>query len=680
VNNVFNAETASSSSRGPLGGGERTEVIQRGGSGAFHGNFMSMFQDDILNARNPFAANKPPYYQRTINGNFSGPMLRDRLTVSFTVNDSRAENVGTVKAQLPEGPFSLGITRPTVAQFYEGRGIVQLADAHSLHFGFNYGTENRRNQNIGDFTLPERGSNSETRNHAVDLRQISVLSERAVHEVRFSWKKNRSETSPITSGVAINVLDAFSGGGGQNHTKNDSGTYEFGNLLYYVGRKVTLRSGFSGSYLRESSLTENNMIGEFTFSDLESYRNRKPFQYRVTVGNPLLDLNQLQVGAFIQNDISITNRFSLYLGLRYETQSNMHDRNNLDPRIAFAYAIGGSTVLRGGAGLFHGRTGVEVFRTLARLNGTRQYETFVDQPGWPDPFVTGNTRLVPPSSRRVIGNAFANQIYYTTALTVEHSFPWNLFVSIGGDYNRQTQWPRSRNINAPSPDTHQRPFPNEGNVFVYESNGVGDHENLKINVRQRFSIFSLTGSYILNRGYNDDAVGGDVGTQGNGFAVHTDPNNLQADWGRAAINPTHQFSAGVNSKLPFDVYLNTAIAAKSGSMYNITTGKDDNGDGVANDRPPGAAKFSATGPHFFNISFNISKAVRLTRTPASRGTSPGARDASAGPQMNVFANLNNAFNMTHPGTPSGVMTSPFFGKSFNAASPREVEVGMRFQF
>src|SRR5215813_10322861 len=89
VNNVFNAETASSSSRGPLGGGERTEIIQRGGSGAFHGNFMSMFQDEKLNARNPFAANKPPYYERTINGNFSGPLLHDRLTISFALSDNK---------------------------------------------------------------------------------------------------------------------------------------------------------------------------------------------------------------------------------------------------------------------------------------------------------------------------------------------------------------------------------------------------------------------------------------------------------------------------------------------------------------------------------------------------------------------------------------------------------------
>jgi hypothetical protein len=82
------------------------------------------------------------------------------------------------------------------------------------------------------------------------------------------------------------------------------------------------------------------------------------------------------------------------------------------------------------------------------------------------------------------------------------------------------------------------------------------------------------------------------------------------------------------------------------------------------------------GPHYFDVGFNFSKAFELNRAAAPRR----GPNSSTGPQMNVFANLNNAFNMTHPGTPSGVMTSPFFQKSYSATSPREIEVGMRFQF
>ena len=679
VNNAFNAETARSSARGPIGGGERTEIIQRGGAGAFHGNFIAMFQDERLNARNPFAENKPPYHERTIIGNFSGPLLRDRLTISLTVNDNRAENVGTIKAETLEGPFSLGITRPDLNRNYEGRGILQVGEAHSLHFGFNYGTNSRRNENIGDFTLPERGSDSEGRNYVADVRLISVLSQRTVHDTRFGWKKERSETNPISTGVAINVLDAFNGGGGQNHSETDATVYEFGNLLHHVGEKVTLRTGFNGLYHRETSLTENNTIGEFLFSDLESFRLGRPFQYRVTRGDPFLKINQLEIAAFLQTDLRLTNRFTLFLGLRYEDQTNLSDHNNIDPRLGFAYAIGRSTVIRGGAGIFHGRVPLEVFRTLRRLDGTRQSEIVVDQPGWPDPFVTGNTRVVPPSSRRVVAPDFANHVYMSTSIALERSLPGNLFVSVQGDYNRQIYWPRSRNLNAPLPGTGDKPFPNEGHIYQVQSSGVGSHKNITVRLRQRFRIFNVTSSYTFSSSYNDDAVGGSAGTEGNGFDVYSDSYNLRADWGRSGITRRHEFSAGVNSRLPLDVYLNTTIVARSGDFYNITTGRDDNQDGVANDRPPGIPKYSGTGPGFFDVSFNFSKAFRLSRS-ISTGPGRGTPNPAAGPQINVFANLNNAFNMTHLGTTSGVITSPFFGRSFNAISPREIEVGMRFQF
>src|SRR5262245_50187261 len=59
TNNAFNVESAqANSSRGPQSGGAKTEVIERGGVGAFHGNFASTFQDEKFNARNPFAVNK----------------------------------------------------------------------------------------------------------------------------------------------------------------------------------------------------------------------------------------------------------------------------------------------------------------------------------------------------------------------------------------------------------------------------------------------------------------------------------------------------------------------------------------------------------------------------------------------------------------------------------------------
>lgn len=256
-----------------------------------------------------------------------------------------------------------------------------------------------------------------------------------------------------------------------------------------------------------------------------------------------------------------------------------------------------------------------------------------------------------------------------TAVSVERTLPRNLFLSVSAEYNRGVHLLRSRNLNAVLPETGAKSFPSEGHIYQLESTGTSTYKNLRISMRQRFSIFNVTGTYTLASSYTD--VDGPLNLPMNNY-------DLRAEWGRAAGIEKHSFNTAINARLPFDVYLTTNITANSGSPYNITTGKDDNGDGQTNDRPAGVPRNIADGPRFFNLGFNFSKAFRLGGFSSAGGR--GERD-TAGPQISLFVNLQNALNMTNPGAPSGVRTSPFFGKSTNGASgPREIEAGMRFQF
>ena len=422
-------------------------------------------------------------------------MLQNRLTASFTVNDNRQENVGTVKALLLSGPFALGITRPNVTRYYEGRGILQVTGTQALHFGVKYGTNSKENQGIGNFVLPERGSNYEDRNYKFDVRHIVNLSERTVYETLVTVTKDDSENIPISNGVAMTVLDAFSGGSSQDFNNTKSRIYELKNLLLHTVGKLTSRSGFEGWYRRDHLLTEDKFIGEFTFSDLESYRQGLPLQYKVTRGNPSLNTNQLQIGVFTQNDVRVTNRLTVFMGLRYEAQTNLQDKVNIDPRLGFAYAIGNTTVIRGGSGFFRQRLPFDEWQTLQRLDGTRQYEIQIDRPGYPDPFLAGNVKIVPPSSRRVASSNLEAPYYISSAISVERTLPANLFVSVSADYNRGVHLLRWRDINSPLPISHVKPFPTEGPIIQRDSRGVAKHTNLKFNLRQRFSIFNITATY-----------------------------------------------------------------------------------------------------------------------------------------------------------------------------------------
>ena len=170
------------------------------------------------------------------------------------------------------------------------KGVLQLADAHSLNMGFQYATKDSKNENVGDFALPERASRTQTQNYVIDLREISILSERTVHDVHFIWRKDHSDTNPFSNALAIIVKDAFNGGGAQNKRTQNGNEYELSNLIYFAGEKLTMRSGFQGWQRRTRSFSEDNFYGEFTFSDLASFRAGKPLKYRITCCDPSFEI------------------------------------------------------------------------------------------------------------------------------------------------------------------------------------------------------------------------------------------------------------------------------------------------------------------------------------------------------------------------------------------------------
>ncbi len=634
---------------------------------------ISIFQADALNARNPFVSNKPPFYERTINANISGPVIRNRLTLNFTGIDDLAQNSDTVRAQLPDGLFTLGITHPVLNRSYNMKGVLQLADAHSLNLGYTYATTDSKNENPADFVLPERAAHTQISNSSLDLREISILSARSVHDVHFTVTKDHKETVPASEALSIIVKDAFTSGGAQNRTRIDGTTYNVSNLFYYAGEKLTMRTGFQGYYRTERNFDQSNFFGEFTFSSLDSYLAGRPLKYRITCCDPQFDTSLLTTGIFSQNDIKLTKTFTLMVGARYFYQTRLPDYKQVDPRIGFAYAIGNSTVIRGGTGIFRGQTGITEFKSYLILDGRRRYEVQVDNPGWPNPFAAGTLR---PISRRRLAPHFENPYYFSSQLGVERQLPANLFATVSYEIDRGVHPNRDRDVNAPLWETGIRPNPNEGQVVQLESSGASLHHHIYVTMRQRVSILNITANYQFYHGVSDSPPG-------NG-TMPVDSYNLRKEWGPAG-NPTHRLTASINSKMPMGVFLTTSINAKSGNFYTITTGKL-NREGNQVERPDGLGKNTEVGPHYFDVGFNISKAFPLHRMtgalPQRRppATTSGTTGGS-GPQMNVFANLFNAFNMTHPGTPSGVMTSPFFMKSYNSSgNSRTLQVGMRFQF
>jgi hypothetical protein len=661
-NNAFTAENFGGGG-GPGFGGGRMEVIQRGGTGDYHGNFSFDFRDESLTARNAFADNKPSFQQRNINANVSGPFVRDRLTASLTFNQNERENADTVIATLPDVALSFGIVRPEVQRTYSGNGQMQIAAPHAVLFNARYFDRTGENNGVGRFTLPERAWTSEGHEVSVALREIWNVSTRVTHEVGLSHFGSDNANAAVTRGMRIDVLDAFSSGGADrlNWRKNHNTT--FWNLYWYEGERLTFKTGTEWNYRTASSFSQDNFFGQFTFSSLDDFVAGRALTYSVTRGSPFLSGTQLELAAFVQNDWRLNPRLTLFAGVRYKHQTNLDDDDNLAPRVGFAYSPGSATVVRGGAGLFYQELGLGLVQDVRRLDGERQFEIVVSAPDYPDPFARGTSEVLYPSSRRTFAPDLRVPYEARASLSVERTLPWNTLATASWEFEQGIDRFRTRNINAPRPGEVERPNPAEGNILQLESAGRSRSNQLRVGFRQRLRFLTYNAGYTWSSDLDDGE--GPFWQPMNNY----DPG---ADWGRAGFNQKHRYNFTVNAQAPFGTMLTVDAFGNSGNPYNITTGTDDNGDQNTSDRPAGVARNSANGPRYFNANMTLSKTFRIARG--------GNAQAGGGAQLSVYANMNNAFNIVNRRNPSGVLTSEYFGIPTSASAARDVEIGMRYQF
>ena len=653
-------------------GNQGTEVIERGGAGAWHGTTQGLFKDDALNARNVFAANKPPYQERQINVDVGGPAIPGRLSTSLVMLYSLAQNVDTINATLPDGPFALGITRPTTNRSLETRNTLQLADAHSIGFNARYFTDDHRDEGIGGFTLRDRASRRNGANWNAQIRQFSALGTGSLFESRFIVFGNRTKIVPFSEAIRVDVSDTFNSGGAQNRYQDNNRTYEFGNLYTRLGPKLTLKTGIDGYYRRNESFSLQNFGGTFTFPNLDAFINGVADTYRIARGNPSQQTTQFEFSGFVQNDYAITRQLTLMAGLRYDNQTNLDDRNNVSPRASLAYGAGRGLVFRGGWGMYYERMGVNRVAEQRRFDGIQQYEIVIDKPLYPDPF-SGALRNTFPSIR-VTDPTLHTPANFVMMTSVEKTFRRTMLVTAMYDYQtvddrfvmRDLNQPLDIRVAAPAActpgtpaDSCLRPDRTQGSVLNLTNQSFERTHTVRLSVRDRFSIFNMTGNYVYQNRFEDNC----------GYCLPTNTLDPRADWS-TGNQPHHGFNASLNARVPFGIFLTQTVAGNTARYYTITTGNDDNQDGTKNDRPAGVGRNSVLGPGRLNFDLNISKAFFIG----------GAGSAGTRKNVNLFANITNQFNTVHYNNPASSMSSDNFGKYTSASDPREVEVGMRFQF
>ena len=115
-------------------------------------------------------------------------------------------------------------------------------------------------------------------------------------------------------------------------------------------------------------------------------------------------------------------------------------------------------------------------------------------------------------------------------------------------------------------------------VYQYESSALNESNRLNFGLNRRVGRVILLGNYSLGW------------IKSNGEGTPANNYDLTSEWGRSNADARHSFFTGGFITLPKQFRLNLDIMARSGSPFNITTGIDDNVDGLFTDRPAGISR------------------------------------------------------------------------------------------
>lgn len=481
-------------------------------------------------------------------------------------------------------------------------------------------------------------------------------------------------------------------------------------------------------------------------------------QFTIAGGNPEANLNQTDAAFYFQDEWKVRPNFTLSPGFRYENQNNISSNYNFAPRIGFAWspvfghkkaapapapaapkptttpATGTTaaataapapaaapagppkTVFRGGFGIFYNRIGEDVTLTSIRYNGMNQQQFLVTSPAVLDLFplvppIEVLDAFAQPQSRNVKNEDLETLRSLRFMFTVERSLPANVKLSLTYTHARSSRTMRIVNINAPLggtfipgvPSSGVRPLgADAGNVFEYQSNGRSVGNFLSVNINGTLKKIQFWGGYNLAKSRSTDS-----GQSGAPFDAYDFTN----EFARGNYSTLNFVYSGGSYTAPGGINVYTFFVGNSGQPFNITTGRDTNGDTRFSERPAFATDLSepgvvvtplgafdptpspgqtiiprnfGRGPGYLSLNVSIGKAFKFGKAIEPKSPPPGGPSttpATGGDQkppakpevqrpysLSLSVNATNVFNRTNKGLPVGNMSSPFFLQSPSGSS------------
>ncbi|HEY2964634.1 MAG TPA: carboxypeptidase regulatory-like domain-containing protein [Pyrinomonadaceae bacterium] len=631
----------------------RIDILTRPGTDKLRGGASFNFNDESFNSRNPFtisSSKRTPFQYRQLEMNLSGPVVKRKASFFFNfgrieTDDNELVRATVLDSNLDPVEFGQSFIVPKRNTFFSPRFDYAINSSNTLIVRYNYNRSRVEDQGIGGFTLPERGFDTISTGHNIQLTETAILNPTTVNETRFQFSHNTNEQIGNNSIPALNVSASFNSGGSQvGHSINERNFWELNN---FTAKQHGTHAIKFGGRIRHASVDDTNQgnfggtwsfTGGFGLTSIERYQltlqlqeqGLSPAQIRaagggaasfsINSGNPLAGVTQTDYGLFIQDDWRVRPNITLSYGLRYETQTNAHSKFDFGPRVAVAWSPGAAnsarppkTVIRVGTGFFYNRFNEGNTLTANRFNGVNVIQTFVTEEArrinpptvaeqqlpnvagiysilnqW-SPTSVPSVVGIPPTQQTIwlVDPNLQAPTVFLAGTQVERQLPRNMTMFVGFYTIRIVHVIRARDVNAPLPATITPITPNglrpdPTKGEIYRYEASGQFKQ-----RQFFIGFNsrFSRTFQFNGNYSISKTTNDTDGQGSTlFPMNS--YDTSGEFGRGSFDVRHRFTLFGTINLPWwKVVMNPLIVANTGPPFNIITGQDLNLDRQVNERP-----------------------------------------------------------------------------------------------
>ena len=305
----------------------------------------------------------------------------------------------------------------------------QFSDHNQVALRYNFGHDREENPDVTSLTGFSRGSSVKAYDHTLLGSLFHQFSPRTLNETRAQFNYTNFGVIPNVPGQAGLDIAGFGNLGTQIFLPSTTiaRRYEFADNVTLLRGKHNIK--FGGYELIRGNHAESHTFfpGRFVFGNLpgslvspclgsptlcglpssltpatinplQSVKLGAPQFYQQGFGDPIYRYSRPFTAAFVQDQWSVAQNFTLNLGVRYEVDGQYGplntDKNNVAPRVSFVWDPfkDHKTAIRAGYGIFYspiyGQI-ANVVKTLGVVDGNRQIaQQFVP--------LTGAAGITPP--------------------------------------------------------------------------------------------------------------------------------------------------------------------------------------------------------------------------------------------------------------------------------------------